>query len=432
MDVTVPQVKMLHLKQLLERWPHYSLDNIYDLANQGYFGLYVKSLAKKKVTYHINPYLDKLIGAAKKRYDELQGYINQKKEIISYFSERSYLLNSLKGFDRLATKTETELFPLTQTSSVKDLIEFNRINYLDFNNTFGFQGPLSDPHANSYLLAQQTSATHQLPQDYKSHFTEKDVYVLLDQIEHFELTEVYKKTYSKSSYKNSNEHPNQALSFVINNDVKDSILTSSDNPSAVKEYQNLFIKSDSYYEIHYINHKTIIKASKGLIYIENLVKNPGRDFHVNDLEKLINKPPHSEVANLIDLNESNTHVEVHSSQKMIDKKAILAIKNKIAELNDKIELEKEILNREEIERLEEIRQFYLDYLSNSSIKSMPKNFNKPTEKVRKRVFLNIRNAIKTININNPLHMHLIKSIKTGEFCVYKPDKDTNWIFSYPT
>ncbi|HAU1183355.1 TPA: hypothetical protein JBI17_11510 [Legionella pneumophila] len=435
MDVKVPQVNTLSLKQLLERWPHYSLDNIYELANQGCFGLYVKPLVKKKTTYHINPYLNKLIAAAKKRHEELENYIQQKKELITYFSRYGFLLKSINGYVRLATQKETELFPLTQTSSIQDLIEFNKVDYLDFNNTFGFEGSLSDPQANSYHLTQYSNATHQPPQDYKGYFTDKDLYVLVEQIEHFEIINggAEGEIYFKFGFQKSIEQSELACLHLTHDESQEPKITkpSIDNSPAEKEFHNSFIKSVNYYEILYANHKTIQRASNGLIYIEILLKNPHRDIHVNALESLVsNILLQNKGVGLIDLNELNIHAEDHSSsQKMTDKKTIKEIKNDLAEIDDKIAIAKEAFDIETLEELEEKKQFCLDYINDTiGLKSMLRNFTNPTEKARKRVLSNIKNAIKSIATNNPLHTHLVKSIKTGEFCAYKPAKDTNWVF----
>ncbi|HAT8370925.1 hypothetical protein SCS07_02650 [Legionella pneumophila serogroup 1] len=440
MDVKVPKVNTLNLKQLLERWPHYSLDNIYELANQGCFGLYVKPLVKKKTTYHINPYLNKLIAAAKKRHEELENYIKQKKELITYFSRYGFLLKSINGYVRLATQKETELFPLTQTSSIQDLIEFNKVDYLDFNNTFGFEGSLSAPQANSYHLVQHSNATRQLPQDYKGYFTDKDLYVLIDQIEDFEITTngADGKNHIKIGFKESIvQHQHAPLHESYDNLKTDNIhkqySSHPDNSITEKEHHNLFIKSGNCYEITFDNKKVSLKKRKGLIYLEHLIKNPHRDIYVGDLEGLdcSNLPEGTEIS-LAEMESAGLYLENGScEEKIIDDKTLKAIKARINEINEELELANEINNIEKIEDLEEKRNELQQYLnSTQGLGYKPRNIPNKAEKMRKRVYGAISQALESIGQYHPqLHAHLIKTIRNKTHCRYEPDEKTLWSFT---
>lgn len=123
MSIVEQQVNALTIKQLQERWPHYSIDHIFDLANQGFFGLYARQEQCKKTIYHVNPQIDELIRVALKRRADLECSLKSMRELKEYFNQRAYLLESFPGYIRLATQKECETLNFNETDSINDLIE---------------------------------------------------------------------------------------------------------------------------------------------------------------------------------------------------------------------------------------------------------------------------------------------------------------------
>jgi hypothetical protein len=116
------------------------------------------------------------------------------------------------------------------------------------------------------------------------------------------------------------------------------------------------------------------------------------------------------------------------TEEVIDDKALNEIKQKIRDLKEQIEEAHENFNTDRAEALEDEKEKLEKYLlSATGLMGRSRNFNNPSEKVRKNVTNQISRCIKRIQENHPtLGTHLKNSIKTGTLCSYSPDKSTTW------
>lgn len=194
---------------------------------------------------------------------------------------------------------------------------------------------------------------------------------------------------------------------------------------------NKFSKNGNCYEIAYADQKFILKASKGLEYIEHLLKNALKEIHVRGLERIIHKSalPDEEIclaeAKETDLNVTNNAVP----DNIADKKAIKTVSAELKVKEEELEIAKQESKIELAEKIEEEIEQLKQYLNgalgkNYKLRKMPDE----NEKARKRVLDAINNARNTIkSYNQLLFEHLFQSIKTGYFCVYKPDPSVDWL-----
>ena len=112
----------------------------------------------------------------------------------------------------------------------------------------------------------------------------------------------------------------------------------------------------------------------------------------------------------------------------IDEKARQAYAQRIRDLHN------EIANAEEMNDLGRMETLSseLDQLTEHLTKALGlgqrvRPLNAPAERARAAVTWRIRNAIKKINTAHPaLGHHLTQTIRTGNFCVYDPEKDQIW------
>ena len=159
---------VLSITQLQQRWNGVALKNIYELADQGYFGLYAQSTIRRRRAYSIiqeNP----------------------------IFEEKPYLFESKDGYVRLATKAEVDILPLSESGSIAILIRNGGMDFFDYNNVVGFVYDREQYVANSYSFYRDPPShlRENMLKNYKGYFGEEDLFVFEDQIKAFETTSIY-------------------------------------------------------------------------------------------------------------------------------------------------------------------------------------------------------------------------------------------------
>ena len=174
-------IKTLKLPKLLERWPDFSLENIYELADQGYFGLYIKPHRKVKNSYNIQKHIEDLI----KKEPENEYYKELMECFNNFIANNLALIENKPGYARLPTSPESKIFPPCEISSIQFLNQHKKIDFYEFNNILGIVKLNGRCVCNSFLL-RATTLTNKYPNGYKGSFSEEDIFVFVDQIENFE------------------------------------------------------------------------------------------------------------------------------------------------------------------------------------------------------------------------------------------------------
>lgn len=201
MNKKIPKLQMLNLQQLLERWKNkFSLENVLEFGNEAWFGIYVKPKCKRKTYHNIQTTKDYQLS---KKWE-------------SFKKKHPYFLKQKPNFERLATSEEIEVEGICANGSIQEFMENNKLNFCEWNNTFGFVElnfldgkPLPDelqnqsiqslkksyPDSNfekhiiapSYALqATINIARPSFPEGYKGYFSEENLFFCVKQIEVFE------------------------------------------------------------------------------------------------------------------------------------------------------------------------------------------------------------------------------------------------------
>lgn len=173
------------------------------------------------------------------------------------------------------------------------------------------------------------------------------------------------------------------------------------------------VKEGEFWTISWSRKAVRMRASKGVRLLAALIENPGRQFHVMDLESYERRDDPSERENSPAPSDAGP---------MLDDRAKNSYKARLRDLRDeleeaqgfndifrvsKIKSEMEVLTRELS------RAFGLHGESRLAISD--------AERARVRVTLALKGAIgKIAKYNPPVGWHLTTSVRTGAFCLYLP------------
>lgn len=171
---------------------------------------------------------------------------------------------------------------------------------------------------------------------------------------------------------------------------------------------NSFNIAGNVWEISFKGTSAIFKDAKGLHDIHTLLKQPNKEFHCLDLMQ--------------------SAIQETSNEITIDNKAKAEYHLRVKAIQEEIE-EAESFNQ--IERIAILREEYdsiLEHLSQSlGLAGKTRKVSSTLEKARSAVTWRIRSSIKKMETIHPdLATHLSKSIKTGNYCSYKPEIEADW------
>ncbi len=172
----------LTISQLLNRsswWNKRSLDNILELADKGYFGLYFKPAVlirdSKIETYtHIEGTLKSLLrGYNSMGETENNNYKILNEKFNDFCKNHEPLLNPVVGSKRLATAMEVTIYPSCESGSIRCFRRELVIKGLEYNNHFGFMSINGEIVSHGY--------------DFRGkRIYEDNLFVLVSQIEEYE------------------------------------------------------------------------------------------------------------------------------------------------------------------------------------------------------------------------------------------------------
>ena len=412
MDNTT-SVETLKLTQLLTRWPDYSRENIYELSDQGYFGLYIKPYRKRKTYHDIEKYLEKLKEQEPENiyYKELMQYF------IDFTTNHTFIIEYKPGYARLPSSAEVKIFPLCQTSSISFLNQYKRIEFYESNNTFGIVKENNRYFCNSFLL-HASSLTGKWSEGYKGYFSEEDIFVFRDQIEHFE-------SLMKNQTIINSEQPiaQELLSIPVEKAV---------TPAWVKQNQHKgnelpkFKTDQEIATLIYAGHTVFIPNVKGLKQIAFLVNNPNKDISSLQLMQMDNQIIiENDTENATELQQQGIATDPFqqgNNDPELDQKARSEIKARLQFLEEKITDAQDQGDIEAVERYKDEQDSILHvFQASTTHKKKSRQHKTPADKAREAVRQNILVALKRIKKVHPdLSKHLEVSLTTGMWCRYSP------------
>lgn len=178
--------------------------------------------------------------------------------------------------------------------------------------------------------------------------------------------------------------------------------------------QGVFVAEGDYYLVGLGAKRTRVRASKGLVLIETLLKREGAEVHVLEL--------------------ADSALDDRSEGPLLDERAkaeyrarIVSLRAELDEAEEFADLGRSVRIREELESVE-------SELSRAIGLGGRNRTTGTAERARARVTLAIRRAVKNLEGTQPdVAAHLGASITTGTFCVYRPEPRARilWCFDGP-
>ncbi len=201
-------------------------------------------------------------------------------------------------------------------------------------------------------------------------------------------------------------------------------------PNTSDHAENVFRKVGDYWEVKFQGLESHFKDSKGLFYVARLLKKPNVRIPAFDLAYPYIDFTESCVEENIAREAKIRYTASYGHQEVTDRKAIQDCQKALRELNENLEKTKAENDLGAQQKIESEISFFNNYIRNSltptgRIRCFPDD----PEKARKSVLNAITRVLGRIEKENEhLYRHFANSIHTGRKCVYKPEKEMNWVF----
>lgn len=189
----------------------------------------------------------------------------------------------------------------------------------------------------------------------------------------------------------------------------------------------VFRREGEYWSVGDAHATARIKASKGLHYLGQLLRHPGREFHVTDLAATQFEPS----AELPSATASDAHLAdlgMRDSRPgdlgvLVDAQAKAAYRDRLEDLRDQLDEATRFNDRERAARLQqEIDALARELARAVGLGGRNRVTASHAERVRLNVTRAIRAAIDRIAQSSPaVAGHLRTTVRTGTFCSYTPD-----------
>jgi hypothetical protein len=206
--------------------------------------------------------------------------------------------------------------------------------------------------------------------------------------------------------------------------------------SATPCNRNCFFLAGDYWTVTFNGKTQAFKNTKGMRYIEYLVRKQGKEVLVSDLFYAINPPNHEAVNKDLSalsaqqLNEDGLSVsDLGDAGELITPEGQERIRAQLKNLQDRIEDAEELGDIEKQAKLEDERDRILSYMNAALGKGgCPRRASSAIEQIRKNVSRCIHRDIDRIESVLPeLGQHL-RCIKIRKFLAYAPNPKLEWYF----
>ena len=160
---------------------------------------------------------------------------------------------------------------------------------------------------------------------------------------------------------------------------------------------------------------------KGYRYMERLLADPGREFHVLDLVAV--ERGSLPTGPTFHHGEDAGAVGVGAGLPLIDDEARAAYRRRLAEVDDDIEEATRMNDVGRVELAQRDQEYLLAELARAvGLGGRPRSFGGTSERARTSVTRSLRYALGRLAQHHPaLAAHLDQSVHTGTYCVYTPD-----------
>ena len=192
------------------------------------------------------------------------------------------------------------------------------------------------------------------------------------------------------------------------------------------EQANVLRRDGEYWTVAYDGHVAMLRDTKGVRDLANLLAAPHRELHVLDLgaEGIGGRAVDAREAT----DAAGIHRERASGESVLDDQARIEYKRRIHELQADIDDADGRGDPDGSARARQELDALVDQLTAAyGLGGQPRRTPDRIERARKTVTRRIRDAIaRTERAHPPLGRHLQASIRTGVFCSYAPERDVRW------
>ena len=196
----------------------------------------------------------------------------------------------------------------------------------------------------------------------------------------------------------------------------------SGNDLSADTTEGVFLREGDYWTISYAGKEMRLRDSKGLRYMAQLLKVPGREVHVLDLATSVEGSPPPAVA------RPEAHEQLRSeglgdAGELLDAAAKASYKRRLEELREDLEEAQDFNDPERAARAQDEIDALVDQLAAGvGLGGRDRKAASQAERARVNITKSVKDALKKIEENHrPLGEHLRTAIRTGAYCAYLPD-----------
>jgi class 3 adenylate cyclase len=188
---------------------------------------------------------------------------------------------------------------------------------------------------------------------------------------------------------------------------------------------NIFLREGEYWTIVYEGEAFRLKDTKGLRYLSELLRNPGREFHALDLVGIAQERDQDSASRSMKSSERSlpSELDLGDAGALLDPRAKTEYRRRLEALREQLEEANRFNDEERVTRLRQEIDFLASELSSAvGLGGRDRKAASAAERARVNVSRTIADAVKRISDHSrSLGCHLDSTIRTGTFCCYTPD-----------
>lgn len=184
----------------------------------------------------------------------------------------------------------------------------------------------------------------------------------------------------------------------------------------------VFVREGDYWRVEYAGQEVRVRDLKGLRYIVQLLKVPGREVHVLDLASVVEGAPPPGGGN-VRAEDNLTSGGLGDGGEILDATARTAYKRRLKDLQVELEEAQDFNDPERAARAQvEIDALVGQLAGAMGLGGRDRKAPSQAEKARVNITKSIKDALKRVDENHDqLGEHLRATIRTGSYCAYLPD-----------
>jgi len=191
----------------------------------------------------------------------------------------------------------------------------------------------------------------------------------------------------------------------------------------------LFLRQNDYWTIRYEGHTALLKSTRGLHYLDLLLRNPRREFHVREL---IVRSIDALTPRAVGCEWTCHGRTLYAGVPALDGQAKAECRRRISELRQDLNQAKRYNDPLRKTEIQNELQAIVDHLASAvGLGGRDRRISSDAERARSAATKCIKKAVRKIGDAIPsLGYHLAARIKTGYFCSYNPhpNRPVAWKF----